>query len=376
MSNIRKIVLTGGPCAGKTTALPFLITLLKSKGWKVLTVPETATLLAAHGVQLGSNVLEEQLATQASIIKLQITLEDAIMASAKQSGKDCVIICDRGLMDAKAYTPPAAWPQFLSDQGLSEVEIRDGRYDAVFHLTSAAIGAKEFYNNDNPARFEDVVMAVDADARTQNAWIGHPHLRVIDNSTNFPLKMARLCAAVEHFLNPDRKEIERRYLVEADLTTLRQQTAVTSLDITQTYLRSIDDNVCRIRRRGELTTSCKSIYYFTAKGPKEGASCVEAEKKITLEEFDTLSRQHDPGRQTIYKRRHYFLYSGKQFELDEFVNPHTGMKILEIELDSENDPVELPPFIKVIQEITTDPAYSNWNLANARDRNDVVAVNQ
>ena len=50
MSNIKKIVLTGGPCAGKTTALVKIIEHFSSRGYKVFTVPEVPTIFLQAGM--------------------------------------------------------------------------------------------------------------------------------------------------------------------------------------------------------------------------------------------------------------------------------------------------------------------------------------
>lgn len=47
--NVFKICVTGGPCAGKTTALSTINSYLSSRGFKVYIVPEAATLLMKSG---------------------------------------------------------------------------------------------------------------------------------------------------------------------------------------------------------------------------------------------------------------------------------------------------------------------------------------
>ncbi|MCR4816974.1 MAG: ATP-binding protein, partial [Bacteroidales bacterium] len=49
---ITKIVLTGGPCAGKTTALARIVEHFSGMGYQVYTVPEAATLFSQSGVNL------------------------------------------------------------------------------------------------------------------------------------------------------------------------------------------------------------------------------------------------------------------------------------------------------------------------------------
>ena len=56
---IHKLVLTGGPCGGKTTGQAHLATFFESLGWKVFRVPETATVLMSGGISFGE-LNEEQ----------------------------------------------------------------------------------------------------------------------------------------------------------------------------------------------------------------------------------------------------------------------------------------------------------------------------
>lgn len=46
---IYKFVLTGGPCAGKTTSLDRLSTFFRDRGFRVYVVPEASTLLQTGG---------------------------------------------------------------------------------------------------------------------------------------------------------------------------------------------------------------------------------------------------------------------------------------------------------------------------------------
>ena len=52
-------------------------------------------------------------------------------------------------MDGKSYMDPSEWSAMLGDMDLNEVDIRDGRYNSVFHLVTAADGAEEFYTKEN-----------------------------------------------------------------------------------------------------------------------------------------------------------------------------------------------------------------------------------
>ena len=57
------------------------------------------------------------------------------------------------------------------------IDIEFDRYNAVFHMVTAADGASAFYTlENNQARTETPEQAVDLDRRTQKCWLGHPHM--------------------------------------------------------------------------------------------------------------------------------------------------------------------------------------------------------
>jgi hypothetical protein len=65
---------------------------------------------------------------------------------------------------------------------LNTVILRDRRYDAVIHMVTAADGASEFYNLDNPSRYEkDLETAKEVDQHLRNAWHAHPYWILIEN---------------------------------------------------------------------------------------------------------------------------------------------------------------------------------------------------
>ena len=127
-----KLVLTGGPCGGKTTGQARLATFFENIGWKVYRVPETANILLSGGVnfaELSPNAAEK---FQANLLKTILQMENTFfdLASAG-SDRNCLVICDRGAMDASAFVSRDQWDNILSSNGLDEVEIRDNRYNQV-----------------------------------------------------------------------------------------------------------------------------------------------------------------------------------------------------------------------------------------------------
>ena len=248
---ITKIVITGGPCAGKSTAMSWIQNAFTQMGYAVLFVPETATELITGGVApwtCGSNC-----EYQKCQLRLQLDKEKVFEQGARtMKAEKVLIVCDRGALDNKAYMNDEEFAQVLAYLGISEVALRDN-YDAVFHLVTAAKGAEEFYTTaNNAARTETVAEASALDDKLISAWTGHPHLRVIDNTSNFENKMKRLIGEIRSFLGePEPYEIERKFLIEyPDIHWLESIPNCKRVEIIQTYLKADEGEEVRVRQRG------------------------------------------------------------------------------------------------------------------------------
>ena len=196
---INKIVITGGPCAGKSTALSRIQKHFSQLGYTVIFVPETATELISGGVAPWT--CRTNFDYQKCQMRFQLEKERIFGAAAENmDAEKILIVCDRGMIDNKVYMKPEEFSQVLETIGKNEVELRDD-YDAVFHLVTAAKGAEEFYNTDNNiARTETPEQAARLDDKLIAAWTGHPHLRVIGNNGSFDDKMKKLIEEIAFFL--------------------------------------------------------------------------------------------------------------------------------------------------------------------------------
>eukprot|EP00588_Corethron_pennatum_P000632 CAMPEP_0194295902 /NCGR_PEP_ID=MMETSP0169-20130528/54666_1 /TAXON_ID=218684 /ORGANISM="Corethron pennatum, Strain L29A3" /LENGTH=563 /DNA_ID=CAMNT_0039045195 /DNA_START=175 /DNA_END=1866 /DNA_ORIENTATION=- len=200
---VHRVVLTGGPCGGKTTALAKMSAFLHSTGHECATVPEAFTLLMSHGIglhMLGRKGMD--VVVQRSVMDLQEALEESfarVLDAWSAGGEDGVgggasgvLLCDRGMMDGAAYLPAREWRGLLENRGSqTNVDLREKRYDAVLHLVTAAEGAERHYSTDNnDVRTETPERAREMDALTRRAWLGHPRHLVFDNeNTDFQGKM-------------------------------------------------------------------------------------------------------------------------------------------------------------------------------------------
>ncbi|PIR69712.1 MAG: hypothetical protein COU47_01345 [Candidatus Niyogibacteria bacterium CG10_big_fil_rev_8_21_14_0_10_46_36] len=383
--HIPRVVLTGGPCGGKTTALNVISEWLRNNGFTVMVAPEAATILLNAGFKYRDDIDSSYL--QERIMRLQLFFEEELLESFLCSQPfPCrpIYLGDRGVGDIEAYCSNKREFYGICEKylGTSDItEIRDKRYDAVIHMVTAADGAEECYTlKNNPARKERTLEeAVAKDRATQNAWVGHEDLMIIDNvhSKDFDHKIRRVWAAVCRKLEmPTPTQEEERFLVYAPSflsgDCARHETSCWSLQygtssvipvsIEQAYIMSGAIGERRIRRREQ---EGESIYYETHKreiaGHKKRA---ETERQITEEEYYTkLYAERDNDFEVIAKIRYCFIWKNQYFKLDVFIFPHEGLSILEIETTEEQPEVEVPPFLKIIKNITGDRRYANRELS-------------
>ena len=357
---ITKIVVTGGPCAGKTTGLSWIQNAFAARGYRVLFVPETATELISNGVApwtCGSN-----LDYQKCQMLLQLEKEKIFRRAAETM--DCgkvLIVCDRGMLDNRAYMSETEFRAALESLGLDEVALRDD-YDGVFHLVTAAKGAEQFYTlSNNQARTETPEQARELDDKLIAAWTGHPHLRVIGNDRDFDGKMKKLVAEISALLGePEPFEIERKFLIEyPDVARLERMPNCRKVDIIQTYLLSGSEDEIRVRQRGEKGSY---TYYQTTKRTVTGIKRLELERRLSQKEYLALLMEAGPALRPIRKTRYCLTWEEQYFEID--VYPFwQDRAILEIELSDENAPIRFPKELKVLREVTEDEEYKNASLA-------------
>ena len=242
MSSVPKIVLAGGPGAGKSSALEFLEKELKQFGYTVIPVYEAATSVMQENTADRDRKLEFQL----EVARRQ--LRDEAEAEKLASGDKCVIICDRGMMDCRVYLDDEDYGKFKEEIGMSEVELRD-RYDAAFHFDSTSVDDGGFYITDEN-RIENREDAAILNKKSLNAWCGNPHYRFIPCYNDVNEKLAHILREVKAFLGmPAPLEIERKFLIKLpDVERLLMENCV-PVEIEQHYLIG-DYGRFRIRKRG------------------------------------------------------------------------------------------------------------------------------
>lgn len=147
------------------------------------------------------------------------------------------------------------------------------------------------------------------------------------------------------------QEIERKFLVKGDAY---KALAFNHSEIAQGYLVSGGGKSIRVRIRGDKG-------FITIKGPSNaaGLSRYEFETEIPVTDARDLFHLCEPG--LILKTR--WLVRGNDghiFEVDEFAGDNEGLVMAEVELHSENEPVEIPDFIG--REVTGDRRFYNSHM--------------
>ena len=144
------------------------------------------------------------------------------------------------------------------------------------------------------------------------------------------------------------KEIERKYLIKDD--TWRKDASGTTYR--QGYLSTVKERTVRVR-----TIDDKG--FLTIKGITIGATRREYEYEIPTEDANEMLDELCE-KPIIEKTRFKISHAGLTWEIDEFAGVNQGLIVAEVELESEDQNIDFPPWVG--EEVSGDPRYFNSNL--------------
>ena len=155
-------------------------------------------------------------------------------------------------------------------------------------------------------------------------------------------------------------EIERKFLVDVDkLSHLKPDQR---LEIKQSFI--VKQPGCSVRVRIYWDPDEDRFYQipvFPELCVKIGSGPIrlEYEQQIPLKEAEALLTEYP----TIHKMRsiYHIENSDRYWEVDQFFGANEGVWLAEIELDSLDEEIELPDWIR--EEVTWNADYYNCNLA-------------
>jgi predicted ATPase len=397
---VYKIVLTGGPCGGKTTSLARISSFLRERGFEVMTVPEAFSILVSNGMSMNyfATIQGFEPFVQGSVMDLQRNLEDGFENVLRSTGKPSVILCDRGLMDGAAYCSKEQWGAVLHQKNIkSNCDIREGRYNAVFHLVTAAEGAEQYYTLDNNVvRTETAEEARKLDAMTQAAWVGHPNLYAFDNSTNFEGKLQRIVDATAKLvgLPSTLQRVTTKYLLRSkpDIKLFPEAVHYRVFEVEKVYIYddvSLDQSGVspspKIGGEGNETEQQQQLPKFTeeysfirkrrqGKGEVYGQTTVkrtadgqeiEVKRIISRREYTSLYKTRDMSRHVVRQTRASFIYKMQSFNVHIYEEPRKvkDLCILHCQFDARSatqvddlkHAVALPPFLDVERQLEATP---------------------
>ena len=362
---ITRIVLTGGPAAGKTTLISRILKEFKQEdGWKVITIPETATeLISGFGIGPFPGCMS-MLDFQYFVIEDQLHKERLALKAAEAVPEEKVlIIYDRALFDDKAYISDGEFRTVLAHFGKTEEEILAG-YDAVLHLVSCAKGAEFAYNYGNAARYETVEQARAIDDKTIRAWSAHPSLHIIDNSVDFEDKINRAIAAIYRVLGREVPDQEKsKYLIAMpDVDTLVTKYGAIATEMMQTYLAGVTP--LAERRVRQQRSGTEYLYFYTEKRVGEDGKRWVTERPISEKEYIRYLMESDLTLRAVRKTKYRFQYAGRPMEID--VYPFSAEKAILFAYGAGHDGAALPEELKVLRDVTDDADYKNRRLASTQ----------
>ena len=362
---ITRIVLTGGPAAGKTTLISRILKeFTQEGGWKVIMIPETATeLISGFGIGPFPGCMS-MLDFQYYVIEDQLHKERLALRAAEAVPEEKVlVIYDRAVFDDKAYISDEEFRAVLTHFGRTEEELLAG-YDAVLHLVSCAKGAEFAYNYGNAARYETVERAREIDDNTIRAWSAHPSLHIIDNSVDFEDKINRAIAAIYRVLGQEVPEVEKsKYLIAMpDVETLVGKYGAVPTEMMQTYLSGA--NPLAERRVRQQRNGTEYLYFYTEKRVGEDGRRWVTERPVSEKEYIRYLMESDLTLRAVRKTKYRFHYAGHVLEID--VYPFSSERAILFVYGSDPEKAELPEELQVLRCVSDDKEYKNRRLASTQ----------
>ena len=376
INKVHKIVLTGGPCSGKSTALSKIVERF-SNNFIVYAIPEVATLTITSGVNIiPTNYDPESHKTLTKLIcKHQMNLESYFEKIARLQKKDVIIICDRGVMDNFAYCSKENKKYIINKSGWTYNYICNDRYDLIVHLVTAAVGAEKFYTlENNEARYETAEQARNIDGKIAKQWIGHPNMTLINNNgEGFNAKMERVMNVIGNLVGIKMPVYYKKYLLKSkpDFGFLKKnfQKCYQFLD-TVTFLMTNDKSKVKWLVKREYQGNSFPTYFVV-----ERVIAEKHEERIethqTLSEriyFEFLDQQIPSCSQFKRDTFTFLLHKEKDYAICFVENVFVGDKeevcILRIKRDKKNGENEfVPECLEVGEEITENSKYFSINLS-------------
>jgi hypothetical protein len=243
LAAVLRVVVTGGPNAGRKAALLASRAALEAQDYRVFTVPSVEELMVGAGMALAlpkplsvseardagkakvwaAAAREQRVRQHGLMLRARLAAEDALLVEASDCGQRAALLHRGGALDLKLSAagesgavealPPAEWRAVLRMADVTEARLRR-RYTAVVHLVSPAVELPHEYVKLPLAKRHHYspATAAEADTAVLRAW--DPPARrwwaalyttkapsklrrvMVDNATGYDAKLVRAADAV------------------------------------------------------------------------------------------------------------------------------------------------------------------------------------
>lgn len=367
---VKRIVLTGGPGTGKTTVVDKIKEVYELQGYRVVIIDETATYFILKGIKPFGDGALDLVDFQELVMRMQLAKEEIFDRAVQMMGEDAkvLVIYDRGAIDNCAYMSKSQFEEVMTR--LNHVKAFTdllNQYDAIIGM----VGREDFYTTENnAARSEDVVKALELGVNTIKSWFGHDKVKIVlpkdtmDEKVNEVLNIINEVLAEKQVKRQDKYSVD---LMKTNLDVIMNNSRKVTIE--QTYLQSEERIEKRIRK---LNINNSETYSFSVyRIMEDGSRVIVSEKHIDQKVYEQLMEFKDDRYDTIRKNRYCFSENGIYFHLDVFENMD-AVGILEINV-SENEQVILPECVTVMENVTNNQEYYNKNIAK-KDRKELKKI--
>ena len=195
--NVFRVVLTGGPCGGKSSAIPELRRALRDMGFTVFHMSEVASILLTGGCKFPVGQDEFIFEFESTILHLQLTTEESFLCLSKHTEGPVALLFDRGTLDVGAFLTHDRWSKVMELEGVNQEQLLD-RYDLVLHFSTTAFGAETHFktgettddNGVSVTRTSTLDQARDKDTKAKAAWKDHNNVHILHSAEKFTDKVA------------------------------------------------------------------------------------------------------------------------------------------------------------------------------------------
>lgn len=337
---IYKVVLTGGPCAGKTTILKEVNKYLKKENIPFVTIPETATELIINGITPNSMKAYD---FQKKVIKSQLNKEreaEDYLNNHFANQDKCVIIYDRGIYDNAAYLNAIDFQKLLFDTNLMGISILDS-YDMILDLLSVAVCKKEAYNLSNEARSETIQEAAIIDNKTSNAWANHYNLKLLSSKNTVEEQTQTVINYINNLFDGVENQIKTKFLIDESNSDLSIYNNIESLHVNEYYF----DTELPKDYNFVISTKHKydSSYILEIYQEKNNQKVIVYNKNINYNTFNYICQKYQIIKK-INKKEINFIDNQTFYK----ISIYSDKAFIEIQNNTLSDEIIIPDNIKIL----------------------------